>query len=132
MKAVNHVFVAHTFAPYHKFFLHAHILAVLQGTGIRLGTIVLAAAAIVATLVVCLTGSWELTFIVLSTIPLYFISYRVTFGMYSGVQSSADSSLAKASHILTETVGSIKTVFSLGAEDYFVNSIKSKLSSHLK
>ena len=108
------------------------MLAVLQGTGIRLGTIVLAAAAIVATLVVCLTGSWELTFTFFPAIPLSINSYRVAFGMYSGVQSSADSSLAKASHIVTETVGSIKTVFSLGAEDYFVNSIKGNLSSHLK
>ena len=108
------------------------IYSLLQGTGIRLGIIVLAISSIVAALVVCFTGSWELTFILFIAIPLFMISYRVAFAMYSGVQSSADGSLAKASHIVTETVGSIKTVVSLGAEEYFVNCIKNYLASHLK
>ena len=60
------------------------------------------------------------------------ISYRVGFSMYRGVQSSDDTSLARASHVVTETIDSIKTVLSLGGENYFVNTIKSDLSLHLK
>ena len=130
VKAVNHVYVVHTLSLITN--VPAHILTVLQGTGIRLGTIVLTAAAIVAALVVCLTGSWELTFFVFMAIPLIITSYRVNWASYSGVQSSHDSFLARASHVVTETIDNIKTVVSLGAENYFVNTIKGDLSLHLK
>ena len=92
----------------------------------------LATASVVAALAVCFTGSWELTFLVFIAIPLLITSYRVGFSMYRGVQSADDSSLARASHVVTETTDNIKTVVSLGAEDYFVNSIKDNLRLQLR
>jgi len=106
------------------------IISVLQGTGIRLGIIVLAISSIVAALVVCFTGSWELTFIIFIAIPLFIISYRVAFAMYSGVQSVDE--ITSASHVVMETVDNMKTVVSLGAEDHFVNATKEYLNVQLR
>ena len=92
----------------------------------------LATASVVVALAVCFSGSWELTFLLSIAIPLIIIPYRVGFSMYRGVPSSDDSSLARASHVVTETIDNIKTVVSLGGENYFVNAIKSDLSLHLK
>ena len=102
----------------------------LQGTGIRIGTIMLATASVVVALAVCFTGSWELTFLVFIAFPLMITSYRVGVSMYRGVQSA--DSLARASHVVMETTDNIKTVVSLGAEDYFVNSIKDNLRQQLR
>ena len=92
----------------------------------------LATASVVVSLAVCFTGSWELTFLVYTAIPLLIISYRVRFAMFSGEQSAGDSSLARASHVVMATTDNIKTVVSLGAEDYFVNAIKDNLRQQLR
>jgi len=102
----------------------------MQGTGIQLGVIILAATSIVVALAVCFSGSWELTLIFFLAIPLIIISHRLEFAMYSGVQSADE--ITSASHVVMETVGNIKTVVSLGAEDYFVNVTRENLNVRLR
>ena len=102
----------------------------MQGTGIQLGVIILAATSVVVALAVCFSGSWELTLIFFLAIPLIIISHRLEFAMYSGVQSADE--ITSASHVVMETVGNIKTVVSLGAEDYFVNVTRENLNVQLR
>ena len=104
----------------------------MQGTGIQLGVIILAATSVVVALAVCFSGSWELTLIFSLAIPLIIISNRIAFFMYSGVQSPDETSITSASHVVMETVDSIKTVVSLGAEEYFVNVTREHLNVRLR
>ena len=80
--------------------------------------------------VVSMTGSWELTFVIFITIPLIFISYRASFAMLRGTQSEGDNPLSRASHVVTESVQNIKTVVSLGAEEYLVKVVRKNLKEY--
>ena len=104
----------------------------MQGTGIQLGNIILATAAVVVALALCFSGSWELTFILFFVVPVIIISNRIALATNSGVQSAGEMSIANASHTVMETVDNIKTVMLLGAERHFVNIVKENLSLQLK
>lgn len=111
---------------------HYSILQLSQGTGIRLGTVILATVSVVVTLAVCFTGSWELTFVIFIIIPLEIISSRVGLAIYDRFESANNTAIAKISHVVIEATAHIKTVVSLGAEDYLVNSVDKDLSLLVK
>ena len=92
----------------------------------------LATTSITVGLGVCFSGSWELTLVLFAAIPLVIVSHQVEFSMYSGAQSWDVDSLANAANIVMETKNNIKTVISLGAEEYFVNTLTSHLNTHTK
>ena len=92
----------------------------------------LAATSVIVALGVCLSGSWELTFILFLAIPLIIIAHQIEFSLYSEGQSKDDDSLTRAANIVVETKDNMKTVLSLGAEEYLVNTVKGGLNLHLK
>ena len=63
-------------------------------------------------------------------IPLIFASFRLTYVLYRHDSSEDGNFLQESTHIMIETIEHIKTVISLGAEDYFVNSVNTRLYSH--
>ena len=105
---------------------------ILQGTGIRLGIIVLATTSVITAVAVCFASSWELTLLVLLAFPLIFTSYRLSNSLYRHTGSADDQSIQESTHIVIETIEHIKTVVSLGAEEYFVNTVNTHLRSHIK
>ena len=92
----------------------------------------LAATSVIVGLGVCLSGSWELTFILFLAIPLIIIAHQIEFSLYSEGRSKDDDSLTRAANIVVETKDNMKTVLSLGAEEYLVNTVKGGLNLHLK
>ena len=102
----------------------------MQGTGIQVGTIVLASTSVLIALILSFISSWELTFLLMLTFPLVFISFRLNNKLYSSTGSVKMDSLQKSAHVITETIDFIKTVVTLGAKEYFVKSIKKYLQSH--
>ena len=102
----------------------------LQGTGIQLGTIVLASTSILIALILSFISSWELTFLLMLTFPLVFITYRLNNKLYKSTGSGKIDTLQESAHVITETIDHIKTVVTLGAKEYFVKSIKRHLQSH--
>ena len=77
-----------------------------------------------------LCSSWELTFLLMLTFPLVFISFRLNNKLYSSTGSVKIDTLQESAHVITETIDHIKTVVTLGAKEYFVNYIKRYLRSH--
>ena len=110
--------------------LAAGFILFFQGTGIRLGASFLAAVSVVMTLIICFTSSWELSFILMLAFPLIFFSYYLNNKLY--YSSGTGEYLETSTHVVTETVGYIKTVITRGAEDYFVRCIGKYLLSHLR
>ena len=102
----------------------------MQGTGIQVGTIVLASTSVFIALILSFISSWELTFLLMLTFPLVFISYRLNNKLYKSTGSGKIDTLQESAHVITETINHIKTVVTLGAKEYFVNYIKRYLQSH--
>ena len=102
----------------------------MQGTGIQVGTIVLASTSVFIALILSFASSWELTFLLMLTFPLVFISFRLNNKLYSSTGSVKIDTLQESAHVITETIDHIKTVVTLGAKEYFVNYIKRYLRSH--
>lgn len=112
--------------------LKCFLFVFTQGTGIQLGNIVLAATSVLMALAICFYSSWELSLVMVLAFPLLFISYRLANSLYYSTGSGDGDSLQVSSHIVLETVRFIKTVFSLGAEEYFVKSVQHFLRVHTK
>ena len=103
-----------------------------QGTGIQLGNIVLAATSVLMGLAIYFYSSWELSLVMTFAFPLLYISYRLANSLYYNTGSGDGDSLQVSSHIVLETVQYIKTVVSLGAEEYFIKSVQHFLQLHTK
>ena len=63
-------------------------------------------------------------------IPLILVSFRLAYVLYLKNSSKGSNSLQESTHTVIETIEHIKTVISLGAEEYFVNSVNTRLHSH--
>ena len=79
----------------------------------------------------CFISSWELSLVLFLAFPLIFLSYRLGHKLLYSSGSGDSHCLEVSTHLVTETVSNIKTVISLGAEDYFVESIAHYLHSHI-
>ena len=80
----------------------------------------------------CFYSSWELSLIVLLAFPLVFLSYRIGIKLYQSTGSGDGDHLQASAHVVIESVDYIKTVVTLGAEEYFVNLINHYLHSHTR
>ena len=103
----------------------------LQGTGIRLGTGVLATLSVLLTLVICLATSWELTLVLMFSFPLMFVSIHLSYKIVSTNGPGVGKCLETSTHLVTETVKNIKTVFSHNAMEYFIQRSSHLLHSHM-
>ena len=116
------------------FHLQLHICCLfslcVQGTGIQLGSIFLATTSVLMTVVVSFYSSWELALMLIVAFPLIFVSYRLSHNLY---YSTGDNDYLQASaHVVLETVKYIKTVVTLQAGDYFINSVNEYLRLHTR
>ena len=102
----------------------------MQGTGIKLGTIFLAATSVVITLIICFASSWELSLVELLLFPLVFIAYSLSYRLYYTQRSG--EFLQASTHLVIETISNIKTVVSHGAEEYFIKTVDHYLQSHAR
>ena len=107
------------------------LFVLMQGTGIILGTIVLAAVSVVVAVIICFVSSWQLSFVLLLAFPLNILSYRLSYKLLQSSGAGEGKNLEMSTHLVTESVTNIKTVVSLGAQHYFVQSISSHLHSHM-
>ena len=64
--------------------------------------------------------------------PIIIIAYRTTNKLYQSTGSGDGDYLQLSSHVVIESVDNIKTVVALGAEEYFVNTLKNHLHSHTR
>ena len=103
-----------------------------QGTGVRLGTIVLAVTSVLIAIAVCFYNSWELSLILVVAFPLVIFSYGMSDKLYQSTGSGDGDYLEVSAHVVIETIDHIKTVIALGAEEFFVNSINNHLCSHTR
>ena len=79
----------------------------------------------------CFVSSWELSLVVVPAFPLIFLSHRLGHKLLYSSGSGDGDCLEVSTHLVTETVSNIKTVVSLEARDYFVESISLYLHSHM-
>ena len=103
----------------------------MQGTGVVLGTVVLAAVSVVVTLLICFISSWQLSFVLLWAFPSLFLSYRLSHKLLHGSGAGDEKHLEISTQFVTESITNIKTVKSLGAQKYFIQSISCQLHSHM-
>ena len=62
--------------------------------------------------------------------PLLFLAYRLVNKFYYETGSGDDDYLQVSSHVVLETVDNVKTVVSLGAQEYFIGRVNQYLRSH--
>ncbi|KAH9520278.1 Multidrug resistance protein 1 [Bulinus truncatus] len=94
--------------------------ALVQGaTGSKIGLMLEAAATIIAALLIALIYGWKLTLVVLAFMPLMFLGGFVQGKVIAGASKKDRKQLQQAGKICSEVVDSIRTVVSLGREDYF-------------
>ena len=60
--------------------------------------------------------------------PLVFLAY--SFSVRINHVKNAGRFLQVSTHVVTETIGNIKTVVAYGAEEYFVQKVSQHLRSH--
>ena len=102
----------------------------MQGTGIKLGNIILAVTSVLIALAICFYSSWELSLVFILAFTLVFLAYRLVNKFYYETGSGDDDYLQVSSHVVLETVDNVKTVVSLGAQEYFIGRINQYLRSH--
>ena len=103
----------------------------LQGTGIILGVIILAAVSVVVTLLICFISSWQLSFVLLLAFPFLFLTYRLGNKLLHSSGAGNDDDLETSTQFVIESVTNMKTVISLGAQKYFIESVSFLLHSHM-
>ena len=95
-----------------------------------MGTIVLASTSVLMALILSFISAWELTLVLMVAFPLTFVTYRLSNKLYQSTGSGELDHLQESGHMVTETVDHIKTVVTLGTEDYFINTVSQYLQSH--
>ncbi|XP_059172799.1 ATP-dependent translocase ABCB1-like [Physella acuta] len=97
--------------------------AMVQGaTGSKIGQMLEAASTIVCALCIAFIFGWKLAFVVLSFMPLMIIGGVIQGKVIAGAAKKDKVQLQQAGKICSEVVDSIRTVVSLGREDYFVRT----------
>ena len=96
-----------------------------------MGTIVLATLSVVITISVCFVSSWELSLVLFPAFPIVFLSYRLSHKLLHSSGTGDGDCLETSAQLVIESVSNIKTVVSLGAQEYFLESVSANLSSHL-
>lgn len=92
----------------------------------------LAAVSIIFSVGVCLSGSWQLTLVLFLAIPMIIIAHQIEFSQYTKTHSKNDDSFTKAANLILETKDNMKTVLSLGVEEYLITAMKRDLGLHLR
>ncbi|RUS83275.1 hypothetical protein EGW08_008955 [Elysia chlorotica] len=96
--------------------------SLVQGaTGAKVGQILESLSTIVCALVISFVYGWKLAFVVLSFMPLMVISGLIQGKVMAGAAHKEKSQLQQASRMCSESVDNIRTVASLGREDFFVD-----------
>ncbi|KAH9520299.1 ATP-binding cassette, sub-B (MDR TAP), member 4 [Bulinus truncatus] len=95
--------------------------AMVQGaTGSKVGQILEAISTVTCAVVIAFVYGWKLTLVVLSFMPVMVIGGIIQGRAIAGASNSEKKQVQQAGKICSEVVDSIRTVESLGREDYFL------------
>ncbi|XP_055876966.1 ATP-dependent translocase ABCB1-like isoform X1 [Biomphalaria glabrata] len=104
--------------------------ALVQGaTGSKIGQMLESISTITAALVIAFIYGWKLTLVVLSFMPLMIIGGIIQGRAIAGANNSEKKQIQQAGKICSEVVDSIRTVVSLGREDYFLKRFDDLIDS---
>ena len=101
-------------------------------TGTILDILLRTVSAIVATAIVGLLASWELTLLMIPVFPACLAFGTSHFRLVKGQTDANRERLEKSSQVVTESITNIRTVAGLGAEDIFVHKYTSYLAGTFK
>ncbi|KAH9520279.1 ATP-dependent translocase ABCB1, partial [Bulinus truncatus] len=95
--------------------------AMVQGaTGSKIGLMLEAISTIACAVAIAFVSGWKLTLVVLSFMPVMIIGGIIQGRAIAGASNSEKKQVQQAGKICSEVVDSIRTVESLGREDYFL------------
>ncbi|XP_066921842.1 ATP-dependent translocase ABCB1-like [Clytia hemisphaerica] len=108
--------------------LSADAAAVQGATSTRLNTLTQVVVSGLSSLIVAFAYSWQLTLLVLAFVPFIAMFGGIQTSLNTSFAGNAQETLSQAGAISTEAIMQIRTVASLGKEDYFIEKYKSLLS----
>ncbi|KAI9025534.1 P-loop containing nucleoside triphosphate hydrolase protein [Hyaloraphidium curvatum] len=102
----------------------------VQGlAGVLMATIIETGSLLLASIVIGLVFSWQLTLVVLPMIPLIVLGSFAEMKAMAGFGAVTKKAYNEASKIPTEAIASIRTVVMLNREDYFLSLYDSKIEA---
>ncbi|KAK9877123.1 hypothetical protein WA026_016869 [Henosepilachna vigintioctopunctata] len=105
--------------------------ALVQGaTGQRLGTIISSISTLVLAVGLSLYYSWKLGLVTMAFTPVMFLALFMQVKLLNREDTSNLKSLEKSTKIAIEAVSNVRTVASLGNEDFFVDMFTGELKNH--
>jgi ABC-type multidrug transport system fused ATPase/permease subunit len=96
------------------------------------GSVLQAIVTMVAGLSIALATGWELSLVVLATIPAMIICGALQAKILGGYGHKTRKAYEKSGKIASESISNIRTIVSLGREDYFESYFKSSLDAPYK
>ncbi|XP_064599295.1 ATP-dependent translocase ABCB1-like isoform X2 [Liolophura sinensis] len=105
---------------------------VKNATGIRLATIIQSAVSLVAGLVIAFIFGWELSLVVMGTVPILAIAGFIQMRVVQGNQKRDSGLMEDAGKIASEAIDNVKTVQSLTKELHFYDKYSNFLQKPYK
>ena len=76
--------------------------------------------------------SWKLTLLILAFTPILGIAGAAQFKLFGNFAADQGKQLVKANALASQAITNVRTVASLGKEEYFVNEFNSHLEGPYK
>ncbi|KAK8944676.1 ABC transporter B family member 11 [Platanthera zijinensis] len=94
--------------------------------GDKLGLIVQNTASLIVGLIIAFTACWEISLIILATVPIFGLNAWIQIKFIKGFSKDAEEMFSGASQLANDAVRSIRTVASFSAEEKVVELYKKK------